>query len=52
MAPIKSFRDLLVWQKAIDLAVRCHQMAKGFPRDETDWSALSNGAVERGNPNA
>ena len=34
MQPIKSFRDLLVWQKAIDLAVRCHQMARGFPRDE------------------
>jgi four helix bundle protein len=34
MPPIKSFRDLLVWQKAIDLAVRCHQIAKTFPRDE------------------
>jgi four helix bundle protein len=32
--PIKSFRDLLVWQKSIDLAVRCHQIAKAFPRDE------------------
>jgi len=24
MAPINSFRDLLVWQKAMDLAVRCY----------------------------
>ena len=34
MPPIRSFRDLLVWQKAIDLAVRCHHIAKAFPRDE------------------
>ena len=34
MPPIKSFRDLLVWQKALDLAVRCHHVAKRFPRDE------------------
>jgi four helix bundle protein len=24
----------LVWQKSIDLAVRCHVLAKRFPRDE------------------
>jgi len=24
MAHINSFRDLLVWQKAMDLAVRCY----------------------------
>jgi four helix bundle protein len=34
MAKIESFRDLLVWQKAIDLAVRCHRIARRFPRDE------------------
>jgi four helix bundle protein len=34
MAAINSFRDLLVWQKSIDLAVRCHRVAKRFPRDE------------------
>lgn len=34
MATISSFRDLLVWQKSIDLAVRCHTLAKRFPRDE------------------
>jgi four helix bundle protein len=32
--PITSFRDLLVWQKSMDLAVRCHTLAKRFPRDE------------------
>jgi four helix bundle protein len=34
MPAISSFRDLLVWQKSIDLAVRCHRLAKRFPRDE------------------
>src|SRR5688572_27057632 len=32
--PIRSFRDLNVWQKSMDLAVRCHNVAKRFPRDE------------------
>jgi four helix bundle protein len=31
---ITSFRDLLVWQKSMDLAVRCHRLAKRLPRDE------------------
>jgi four helix bundle protein len=34
MTTIRSFRDLLVWQKSLDLAVRCHDIAKRFPRDE------------------
>ena len=34
MSKIESFRDLLVWQKSIDLAVRCHRIARRFPRDE------------------
>jgi four helix bundle protein len=34
MPSIQSFRDLLVWQKSMDLAVRCHRLAKKFPRDE------------------
>lgn len=31
---ITSFRDLLVWQKSMELAVRCHHVAKRFPRDQ------------------
>lgn len=34
MAKLQSFRDLLVWQKSLELAVRCHRVAKRFPRDE------------------
>src|SRR5688500_6658113 len=34
MSIITSFRDLLVWQKSIDLAVRCHREARNFPRGE------------------
>jgi len=34
MAKLESFRELLVWQKSIDLAVRCHRIARRLPRDE------------------
>jgi four helix bundle protein len=34
MSKIESFRDLMVWQKSIDLAVRSHHVARRFPRDE------------------
>jgi four helix bundle protein len=34
MSKIESFRDLLVWQKSIDLAVHCHHLARRFPRAE------------------
>ena len=34
MPSINSFRDLLVWQKSVDLAVKCHLVAKRLPRDE------------------
>ena len=31
---IKSYRDLLVWQQAMDLAVMCYSVTGGFPKDE------------------
>ena len=31
---IKSHRDLVVWQKAMDLAVRSHELARRFPRTD------------------
>ena len=31
---IKSYRDLLVWQKAMDLVVASYQLAKKLPNDE------------------
>lgn len=33
-APIRSYRDLEVWQRAMDLAVECCTAAKTFPSDE------------------
>lgn len=33
-SPIRSFRDLIVWQKAMDLVVTCHKLTKGFPASE------------------
>lgn len=34
MSDIKSFRDLLVWQKSVDLSVRIHRLARKLPREE------------------
>ena len=33
MAKILSFRDLLVWQKSMNLAERCYRMSMRFPRE-------------------
>ena len=34
MATIDSFRELLVWQKAIQLAEHCYRTSKRFPRED------------------
>jgi four helix bundle protein len=31
---IKSYRDLLVWQQAMDLAVSCYRLSKKFPKED------------------
>ena len=31
---IQSYRDLVVWQKAIALSVACYHLTKEFPKDE------------------
>jgi four helix bundle protein len=31
---IKSYRDLLVWQMAMDLAALCYALTRSFPKDE------------------
>ncbi len=31
---IQSYRDLVVWQKAMDLAEQCYKLTKGFPKNE------------------
>lgn len=37
---ISSYKDLIIWQKGIDLAVNVYSLAKNFPDDEK--FALSN----------
>jgi four helix bundle protein len=32
--PIKSYRDLTVWQDAMDLAVALYELTRSFPKDE------------------
>ncbi len=31
---VQSYRDLEVWQKAMDLAEACYRATKGFPKEE------------------
>ncbi|HLM00482.1 MAG TPA: four helix bundle protein, partial [Pyrinomonadaceae bacterium] len=31
---IKSHRDLIAWQKAMDLTVKIYQVTKSFPKEE------------------
>lgn len=35
MDTISSYRDLVVWQRAMDLAEQCYKSTKIFPREET-----------------
>ena len=35
MGDVKSHRDLIVWQKAMDMAVGVYEISKRFPRTET-----------------
>ena len=32
--PVRSFRDLRVWQAAMDLAETCYRLTQDFPREE------------------
>jgi four helix bundle protein len=32
--PVRSYRDLRVWQRAMDLAVTTYELTKAFPREE------------------
>lgn len=33
--PVNSYRDLLVWQRAVDLTVECYAATRDFPNSET-----------------
>ena len=32
--PARTFQDLLVWQKGLDLAVRCYELVRRFPKPD------------------
>lgn len=34
MSEVRSYRDLLVWQQAVDLAVAVYELTRAWPRDE------------------
>jgi len=36
---LKSYRDLLVWQKALELSILIYRMSEAFPKRETDGLA-------------
>ena len=35
MHPVQSYRDLIAWQKSMDLVVEIYSSTQGFPRTET-----------------
>jgi four helix bundle protein len=35
VARVDSYRDLLVWQRAMDIAVAVYELTRTYPRDET-----------------
>ncbi|NEP54434.1 MAG: four helix bundle protein [Moorea sp. SIO3C2] len=34
MSNINNFKDLIIWQKAMDIAEKCYLLTKFFPKDE------------------
>lgn len=34
---LSSYRDLLVWQKAMELVVETYRLSSRFPKEETVW---------------
>ena len=32
--PLRSYRELVAWQKAVDLVIDVYSITKGFPREE------------------
>ena len=34
MSGIQSYRDLIVWQRAMDVAAATYELTRGYPRDE------------------
>ncbi|WP_229424395.1 four helix bundle protein [Moorena producens] len=34
MVEIKDFKDLIIWQKGMDIAEKCYFLTRLFPRDE------------------
>ena len=42
---IKSHRDLIAWQKAMDLTVTVYELTKTFPREELVWLDVSDPTI-------
>ena len=34
MGTVRDHRDLRVWQKAVDLGIKCYEVSRHFPREE------------------
>ena len=34
MSEIKDFKDLIIWQKGMDIAEKCYYLTKSFPKEE------------------
>lgn len=34
MSEVKDYKDLLIWQKGMDIAEKCYYLTKNYPKDE------------------
>ncbi|MDS1345337.1 four helix bundle protein [Planktothrix agardhii] len=34
MSDVKDYKDLIIWQKGIDIAEKCYYLTKNYPKDE------------------
>lgn len=34
MSEVKSYKDLLIWQKGIDIAINLYELVEDFPKEE------------------
>jgi len=50
MAKLNSYRELLVWQKSMNLADRCYRMTRRFKRDDQLFLGHENSEIVRFNP--
>ena len=45
MSEIKDFKDLIIWQKGMEIAEQCYFMTKKFPKEELYGMVLQGAKI-------